>query len=123
MSYSVDLRERVITFIEEGGSKVDAARIFDLSRDTIYSWLAKKAKRGTLKDDPPKRGWKKINPEALIAYVNQNPDLTLAEYARHFEASAPSVCLAFKRLKITRKKRRPFIENAMKKNVQHFWSK
>ena len=123
MSYSLDLRERVITFIEEGGSKVDAARIFDVSRNTIYSWLTKKAERGTLKDDPPKRGWKKINPEALIAYVNQNPDLTLAEYARHFGASAPSVCLAFKRLKITRKKRRPFTENETKKNAQHFWSK
>ena len=123
MSYSVDLRERVITFIEEGGSKVDAARIFDVSRNTIYSWLTKKAERGTLKDDPPKRGWKKINPEVLIAYVNQNPDLTLAEYARHFGASAPSVYLTFKRLKITRKKRQPFTENGMKKNAQHFWSK
>ena len=123
MSYSLDLRERVIAFIEEGGSKVEAARIFGVCRFTIYSWLTKKAETGTLKDDPPKRGWKKINPEALIAYVNQNPDLTLAEYAQHFGASAPSVCLAFKRLRITREKRQSFIENVMKKNAQYFWNK
>ncbi len=123
MSYSIDLRERVITFIEKGGSKVDAARIFGVCRVAIYSWLTKKAETGTVKDAPPKRGWKKINPQALIAYVNQHPDLTLAEYAKHFGASAPSVCLAFKRLKITRKKRLPFTEKEMKKNVQHFWSK
>lgn len=123
MSYSVDLRERIITFIEGGGKKVDAAHIFGVCRYTIYSWLTKKAETGTLKDDPPKRGWKKINPEALIAYVNQNPDLTLVEYAKHFDASAPSVCLAFKRLKITRKKRQPFTENAMKKSAQYFWRK
>ncbi len=123
MSYSIDLRERVITFIEKGGSKVDAAHIFGVCRVTIYKWLTKKSETGTVKDAPPKRGWKKINPQALITYVKQYPDLTLADYAKHFGASAPSVCLAFKRLKITRKKRRLFTENGMKKNAQHFWSK
>lgn len=107
MSYTLDLRDRVIKFIEEGGKKVDAARIFGVCRFSIYSWLTKKAETGTVKDDPPKRGWKKINPQVLISYVNQNPDLTLAEYAQHFGTSAPSVCLAFKRLKITRKKDNP----------------
>lgn len=69
MSYSLDLRERVIKFIEDGGSKVDAARIFFVCRDTIYSWLKKKSVKGTLKDDPPKRSWKKLNPEVLESYV------------------------------------------------------
>jgi len=123
MSYSIDLRERVIRFIEEGGSKVDAAHIFGVCRVTIYSWLTKKEKTGTVKDAPPKRGWKKINPQVLIAYINQHPDLTLADYAKHFGASIPSVCLAFKRLKITRKKRPPFTGSEMKKNAQYFWSK
>ena len=62
MSYSLDLRERVIKFIEEGGKKVDDARIFGVCRFSIYSWLIKNAETGTVKDDPPKRGWKKINP-------------------------------------------------------------
>jgi transposase len=123
MSYSIDLRERVITFIESGGSKVDAAHIFGVCRVTVYKWLRKKSETGTVKDAPPKRGWKKINPQALIDYVNKFPDLTLADYAKHFCASAPSVCLAFKRLKITRKKRPPFIGSEMKKNAAHFWSK
>jgi len=120
MSYSLDLRERVITFVEKGGSKTDAARIFGVCRVTIYSWLTKKAETGTLKDKPPQRGWKKLNPQALIAYVKQNPDLTLEQYGKHFGASAPSVCEALKRLKITRKKRQLFIGSAMKKSVQHF---
>ena len=123
MSYSVDLRERVITFIETGGSKVDAARIFGVARVTIYSWLTKKTQTGTVKDAPPKRGWKKINPQALITYVNEHPDLTLADYAKHFGASAPSIFMAFKRSKITRKKRPRFTRNEANKNVPYFWSK
>lgn len=122
MGYSVDLRERVIKFIEDGGSKTDAARIFSVSRVTIYSWEKKKVEKGTLKDTPPKRGWKKLNPELLLAHVAKYPDLTLAEYAKHFGASITSVCLALKRLKVTRKKRPRFTKSGMKKSVQHFWS-
>ncbi|MBF0154585.1 MAG: helix-turn-helix domain-containing protein, partial [Magnetococcales bacterium] len=39
MSYHTDLRERVIAFIKNGGQKTDAARIFNVSRGTIYNWL------------------------------------------------------------------------------------
>ena len=123
MSYSLDMRERVIKFVEEGGSKVKAAAIFGICRDTIYGWLRKKAEQGTLQDSPPKRGWKKLNPVVLLAYVLEHPDFTLAEYAKYFGASIPSVCLALRRLKITRKKRLLFIEKGMKRNVQYFWSR
>lgn len=123
MSYSIDLRERVIKFIENGGSKMEAVRTFSISRETIYSWLKKKAVKGTLKDDPPKRGWKKIEPSALLAYVEQYPDLTLAEYGKHFGAKSSSICTTLKRLKVTRKKRQLSTKNATKKSVQHFWSK
>ena len=105
MSYSIDLRERVIIFIKQGNSKASASRIFSISRPTIDKWLSHLAKTGTLGDPPPTRGWKKLDPKKLQAYVNHHPDLTLAEYAQAFGASGPSVCLAFKRLKITRKKR------------------
>ena len=116
MSYSIDLRERVIRYIEEGGSKIEASRIFNVCRMTIYKWLKKKVEKGTLKDDPPKRGWKKLEPSALLAYVQEHPDGRLADYANHFGASIPSVYEALKRLKITRKKRPHFTKNGVKKN-------
>lgn len=76
MNYSIDLRERVIKFIEDGGTKVEAARIFCMCRHTIYNWLKKKSTKGRLQDDPPKKSWKKLNPELLESYVQQNPELT-----------------------------------------------
>jgi transposase-like protein len=46
-AYGLDLRERVVKFINEGASKVGAARRFDLGRRTVYRYLAA-ARKGTL---------------------------------------------------------------------------
>ena len=41
MSYSLDLRERVVAFVREGGGKAGAARRFSVSRKTVYNWLSR----------------------------------------------------------------------------------
>ena len=35
-AYALDLRERVVKFIQAGGSKVEAGRRFELGRSTDY---------------------------------------------------------------------------------------
>lgn len=122
MSYSIDLRKKVVRFIENGGSIIQAARIFDVSRPTIYRWLEKK-NLGSLKDSIPKRPWRKIDPQKLTEIVEKHSDWTLLEYANHFGVKASSILKAFKRLKITRKKRPYNIKKEMKINATYFWSK
>jgi transposase len=39
MTYSTDLRERVIAFVNEGGSKIEASQRFKVTRKTVYNWL------------------------------------------------------------------------------------
>jgi putative transposase len=123
MSYSNDLRKKVIDFIEAGNSVTDTAKVFGITRPTIYKWLKKKNFEGSLSDKPPKRMWKKIDPQLLIAFVKMHADFTLAEYAKHFKTTAVAICRALKRLKITRKKRLVFIKNEMKPSVRYFWSR
>lgn len=36
----MDIRTRVVAFIKKGGSKAEAARRFEVSRSSIYDWLA-----------------------------------------------------------------------------------
>ena len=36
MSYSIDLRQRVVDFVRQGGSKSEAARLFGVSRGRVY---------------------------------------------------------------------------------------
>jgi putative transposase len=124
MAYSIDLRERVIEFVElRGGSAAEAAFLFKISERTIYNWLSKKRKTGSLKDAPPKRPWKKLCPKALNQCVEAHPDWTLKEYAQYFQTIPSTICEAFKRLRITRKKRPFSTKNEMKKNARHFWQK
>ena len=40
MSYSSDLRKRVLDFVHNGGSKAEASRTYNVSRTSIYNWLA-----------------------------------------------------------------------------------
>lgn len=123
MKYSNDLRKKVVETIEQGKSIAETSRLFRISRPAIYKWLKKKKFDGNLSDKPRRRTWKKIDPKLLIAFIKDHPDLTLAEYAKHFKASAVAICRAFKRLKISRKKRHVFIKNEMRPSVQHFWSR
>jgi transposase len=101
MTYSVDLRERVVTFVKQGRSKSEAARRFKVSRWCVYNWL----ERETL--EPEKQGcpgpWK-LNPEALEAHVEAYPDAYQHERGAALGVSRHVVLYGLKRLGIRRKK-------------------
>lgn len=63
MRYSTDLGQRVLDFVNEGGSKAAASRIYGVSRTCIYNWL---------------------NAEDPLAYKNPGPkpptDLTILNW-------------------------------------------
>ena len=41
MSYSIDLRKRVVDYVEKGGRIAQAAGLFQVGRATIYRWLGR----------------------------------------------------------------------------------
>ncbi len=41
MPYSLDLRQKVINFIENGGTITEAAHTFGIGRASIYRWLSR----------------------------------------------------------------------------------
>jgi transposase len=118
MSYSIDLRESVIAFIENGGSKIAASRLFQVSCRTVFMWIQNKKERGNLKVKTRDSKPYKIDETALIAYVKKNPDHYLKQIAKHFHVTAPAIFFALKRLKITLKKKRSSTLNDAKKNVR-----
>ena len=100
MTYQTPHRIAVLSFIKEGGSKVEAARIFRISRATLYRWL-------NLDDiapkPPPKTRHRKIDKEALRLHVEQYPDLFLRERAPYFGVAKSSMSTALAGLKIRKK--------------------
>ena len=102
MAHSADLRTRVLQFIENGGSKTEAAQRFSVSRTAIYRWL--NAKDPLTPGKPGPRKPRLLDPTALTEQVKAHPDQTLKERARHFGVSPACVAYGLKRLGYTRKK-------------------
>lgn len=101
MTYSVDLRQRVVSFVREGGSKVEAARRFNVGRSAVYDWL----NRETLEPKVHGRRKRKLDWEALKADVKAHLDALLRERAQRFDVHHSSIAYALGQMKITVKKR------------------
>jgi len=102
-AYALDLRERVVKFLETGGSKVEAARHFELARRTVYRYLAA-AKAGTLAPKTSWGQWRTLDPQKLQAHVKKHPEATLQELATVFKVSHNAVWVRLGKLGFTLKK-------------------
>lgn len=121
--YSVDLRKRVLEYIEETKDKTKASQLFKVGIATIYRWIARKTQTGNLEPSRSKAYKKKIDDQKLIAYLEQHPDHFLSEIAAHFNTTLQAIFYALRRLKITRKKRLRSTRKETKKSDQNLSKK
>ena len=80
MSYSLDLRQKVVNNVENGGSITKAAAIFKVGRATIYRWLG----REDLRPTQVNHRQRKLDWSALKKDVEKNPEARLVERAKTF---------------------------------------
>jgi putative transposase len=114
MAYDLDLRLKVIDFIESGGGITKASRTFRVGRATIYRWLGREELAATKVETRQH----KINIKELEEDVKNNPDMLLKERAKKFGVTPASLCYQFKKMKITRKNSY-FIKREMSKSEQN----
>jgi len=103
MTYSVDLRKKVVRFARDGGGQAEAARHYGVSLWCVQDWLSRTDLQPQQKGVPRQR---KLDKDALKARVRDNPDATLQEHAMHCGVDRSVIGKTLKRMKITRKKRR-----------------
>lgn len=115
MSYDIKFRKRTIEYLESGYSYRETASVFGISTNTLNKWEKKYRATGKLEDAPAKTYFKKIDPEALKVYIEQNPEAYQSEIAKHFSCTQQSVFKALKRVGITRKKRPSATKNKIPK--------
>jgi transposase len=100
MTYSLDLRQRVINFVKNGGSKVEASKRYEVGRDTVYRWLSGK---NIINKQKLTRN-RKIDTKLLLQRVKDNPDDRLIDHAQVFDVNINAIWYQFQKLGITRKK-------------------
>ena len=90
LSYSRDLRDRVVAFVEAGHSRREAARHFDVSESfavkLLQRWKATGSTAPASQGRPPGRGPLSACLDFLIARVRAEPDITMLELAGALEA-------------------------------------
>ena len=99
MTYSLDLRERAVSYVRSGGSQAEAGQIFGVTTRTLYSWLRRE-------DLSPKRCGprrRKLDKAALAAHVRDYPDALLRERAAVFGVSSVAIFKALHRMQMTKK--------------------
>ncbi len=105
MSYSTDLRQKVLDFINAGHSIESACQLFDVSRSSVQRWRLKLKNTGTLNRKHRVKSPYKIDEAALRAYIANHQDTYLSEISTHFNVTVSAISKALSRLNITRKKK------------------
>jgi transposase len=84
-SYSEDLRERVLKYVEVCSDLNEAIKIFNVSKSSIVRWRKRYLELGHCQ--PKKNLGKKprIDIVDFEKYVRENPDKTLKQIGEHFE--------------------------------------
>lgn len=99
MTYSVDLRERAVTYVRSGGLRSEACRLYSIDRKTLYNWLGANDLHPRV-CGPRQR---KLDKAALAAHVRCHPDALLRERAAEFGVSSVAIFKALRRLHVTKK--------------------
>jgi transposase len=117
MPYSVDLRKGVLLAVESGMKKTNACEIFTICRQTLYNGLALEKEQGHL---TAKNGYQNghshgiKNLEVFKKYVDEHPDQTQEEMARHFSVGSSTIGRTLQKMGYSRKKRVILIPKGMK---------
>ena len=120
MAYSLDLRKRVISFLEDNNDKKLASSLFKVGIATVYRWIKQKNSRGTLAPFKRSYAYRKIDYGQLKEYIKAYPDQFLFEIAHHFSVTPQAIFYALQKLRITRKKRPRFIKKETKTKGKNF---
>jgi transposase len=99
VSYSVDIRKRVLAYISQGHTKYEASDVFGVGRATIYRWLSAE----DLSPKPAKTRRRKLDKVALATHVREHSDMILRERAEHFGVRTNAIWVALRQLGISKK--------------------
>jgi transposase len=113
-SYSLDLRERVLRFYDEGNPVEDVSQHFSVSRSWLYGLLEQRRETGNIapKVRPSHYKTKLARHEQEVrASIDEHADATLSKRCemleKHVLVSRSTLCRFLQRLKITFKKNSP----------------
>ncbi|UCM85731.1 MAG: IS630 transposase-related protein [Rickettsia endosymbiont of Culicoides impunctatus] len=103
--YSIDLREKVIKYLEAGNSQRSASRVFQLSPTTVNTWHVRYKKEGHYQARKYKGAKPSIEMDDFIKYVEENPNSKTEDIGKKFGISASGARYWLRQLGFSYKKK------------------
>lgn len=103
MAHSREYRERAVAYKDEGHTFAELEEAFKIPHQTYYLWK-ERMENGYYDKKIKQERKRKIDKELLKKTVEENPDMYQYELAELFGCTAVAICLALKKMGITRKK-------------------
>jgi transposase len=113
MTYSLDLREKALKYLDKIGDRKKVAEAFGITLRTLANWIHR-MRENRLAPKPRRSSPSLIDSQKLQSFIREHPDAYLREIAKEFGSSLQAVFYACKRLKISLKKRHLITRNEMK---------
>jgi transposase len=103
--YSLDLREKVIKYLESGKSQQSASKLFELNPSTVNRWWLRYKREGNVL--PRKRVGRapRLSLLEIKAYIKTNPNFKSADMGKHFGMTSGGAFYWLKKLKFSYKKK------------------
>jgi len=114
MTYSLDLREKALKYLDKVGNRQQVVEAFNITLRTLERWIRRK-RDNCLSPKQRRSSPSKIDDQKLRLFVQKHSDAYLREIAKEFGTTLQAVFYACKRLKISLKKRPRTIKREMRK--------
>ena len=117
--YSLDLRTKVIKYLEKGNSVHKASETFGIAVRTIFYWKSLYKKEELKPKNNLIRKPKKLDPKTVESYITNHPEKTIQQVAEHFNVWYQSIYYHIKKLNFTYKKKSSSIKKETKKEEEN----
>lgn len=105
--YDIDLREKIIKYLEKGNRYIDAASVFEVSVSAIGRWYRKYKSEGNFNAKIRLGAKRKVDDKKIEELIKADPNLKLKDIAKLFKVSLHPIADSLKRLGYSFKKK-PF---------------
>ena len=114
--YALDLRKKVISYLEKGHSQASCAIVFDLHNSTVGRWWRRYVHEGHVNPRARPGRHAIVAPKALVEYLQKFPNQTAKEIGIHFGVSGTAILKRLHKLGFSYKKKRSPIWKQIPRN-------
>jgi transposase len=103
--YSLDLRQKVIKYVQAGNTQRAASTVFNLSKTTVNAWCKRYKSEGHCCARKHLGAAPRIEKDSFIKHITENPNATSEEIGREFGISASGARYWLRRIGFSYKKK------------------